>query len=329
MHDAFNDVAFTILIASILVLCIAFVFLGRLRTTLIPIITIPVCLLGATTIIAAFGMSLNILTLLAFVIAVGLVVDDAIVVVENITHHIENGMPRRDAIVHGTNHIAKTIIGITATLLAVYLPIIFCSGAFITLLKAFALPLAAAVFISGIVALTLTPIMSCYLVSSQPPSRYQRWFNQRLHAIIDYYYTMLSYTLHRPFSSLSVIVILIGVGIFYSLQVPHSFYPDDPYGSVDITIQATPQDTPESLTKQLTSLSAFYNTPKTNFYSIEIYQDTTTGKMTGALAIHYKDAYLHQIKGFTEQINAYLKKKSARHNNSFHDKIQKLGEQRR
>jgi len=308
MHDAFTDVAFTILIASILVLCIAFVFLGRLRTTLIPIITIPVCLLGATAIITALGMSLNILTLLAFVIAVGLVVDDAIVVVENITHHIENGMARRDAIVHGTNHIAKTVMGITATLLAVYLPIVFCSGAFITLLKAFAIPLAAAVFISGIVALTLTPIMSCYLISSQPPSRYQRWFNQRLHAIIDYYNAMLSYTLHRPFASLSVIIVLIGVGIFYSLQVPHSFYPDDPYGSVNITIQATPQDTPESLTKQLTSLSSFYNTPKTNFYSIEIDQDTTTGKMTGTLAIHYKDAYLHQIKGFTNQINTYLKK---------------------
>ena len=225
MHDSLSEIALTILIASALVLGIAYIFLGRLRTTLIPIITIPVCLLGAIAIISALGMSLNLLTLLAFVIAVGLVVDDAIVVVENITHHIENGMARRDAIVHGTSHIAKTIIGITATLLAVYLPIVFCTGAIITFLKAFTVPLAAAVFISGIVALTLTPVMSCFLVSSQPPSRYQRWFNQRLHAVINHYHTILNYTLNRPYKSLTIIAILIAIGLFFSLQIPRSTIP--------------------------------------------------------------------------------------------------------
>ena len=106
-----------------------------------PIVTIPVCLLGALVVVNSLGYSLNVLTLLALVIAVGLVVDDAIVVVENITRHLEEGMSRFEAVTHGSADIALTIIGITATLLAVYLPIAFVSGsAFMTLLKAFAVP---------------------------------------------------------------------------------------------------------------------------------------------------------------------------------------------
>ena len=141
MLASFHEVALSIGIASILVLLIALIFLGHLRTTLVPIVTIPVCLLGALVVVNSLGYSLNVLTLLALVIAVGLVVDDAIVVVENITRHLEEGMSRFEAVTHGSADIALTIIGITATLLAVYLPIAFVSGsAFMTLLKAFAVP---------------------------------------------------------------------------------------------------------------------------------------------------------------------------------------------
>src|SRR3990167_7444307 len=109
VKSSIHEVLFTIFIATLLVLAIALIFLGHLRTTLIPIITVPICLLGAIAVISALGYSINLLTLLALVIAVGLVVDDAIVVVENITRHLEMGMKKQDAILHGTADIALTI----------------------------------------------------------------------------------------------------------------------------------------------------------------------------------------------------------------------------
>ena len=302
MHDAFTEVIKTILIASILVLCIAYIFLGKLRTTLIPVITIPICLLGATCILSLLGLSLNIFTLLAFVIAVGLVVDDAIVVVENITHHIENGMPKYQAIIHGTHHIARTIIGITATLLAVYLPIIFCQGGFIDLLQAFAVPLAASVFVSGIVALTLTPIMCCHLITASKPSNYQRWFNYRLHKLINHYHTVLKKILKNPLLSLIIIILLISIGIFYGLKVPATYYPDDPSGTVSIRAQISSQDTIASLNKKFLSLSQFYDNDQIDNYH------TIINNSKAVMSLRYKKHSLHETKQFTDEINSYLKK---------------------
>lgn len=120
------------------------------------------------------GFTINILTLLALVIAAGLVVDDAIVVVENISRYLEQGMKKYQAIVQGTSEIAMTIIGITLTLVVVYLPIAFSSSDVAVLFKPFVLTLASAIFVSGIVALTLTPVMAVTFLTDQPLSDYQK-----------------------------------------------------------------------------------------------------------------------------------------------------------
>ncbi len=145
--------------AILLVLAIIFFFLRNLRATLIPLVTIPVSLVGAFAIMFTLGFTINTLTLLALVLAIGLVVDDAIVVLENIYRHIEDGMPRRQAALQGAQEIGFAVVAMTLTLAAVYAPVAFMTGRTGKLFIEFALTLAGAVLVSGFVALTLSPMM--------------------------------------------------------------------------------------------------------------------------------------------------------------------------
>jgi len=150
--------------AVILVILVIFVFLRSFRSTLIPLVTIPVSLIGAFGLMYLFGFSINTLTLLAMVLAIGLVVDDAIVVLENIFRHVENGMPVRQAAFQGSREIAFAVVAMTLTLAAVYAPIGFMQGRTGRLFTEFALTLAGAVLVSGFVALTLSPMMCSKLL---------------------------------------------------------------------------------------------------------------------------------------------------------------------
>ncbi len=141
-----------------------FLFLGSLRAVVIPIVTIPLSLVGAGIIMSALGFSLNLLTLLAMVLAIGLVVDDAIVVVENVYRHIEQGRTPAQAALIGAREIASPVISMTLTLAAVYAPIGFLGGVTGALFREFAFTLAGAVIISGIVAVTLSPMMCSLLL---------------------------------------------------------------------------------------------------------------------------------------------------------------------
>ncbi|MFV0370622.1 MAG: efflux RND transporter permease subunit [Azonexus sp.] len=150
--------------AIVLVLAIIFFFLRNLRATLVPLVTIPVSLIGAFALMFMFGFSINTLTLLALVLAIGLVVDDAIVVLENIFRHIEEGMPRREAAFKGAKEIGFAVVAMTLTLAAVYAPVAFMTGRTGKLFIEFALTLAGAVLVSGFVALTLSPMMCSVLL---------------------------------------------------------------------------------------------------------------------------------------------------------------------
>jgi len=154
----------TVAEAVVLVVVVIFLFLRSGRATLIPLVTIPVSLIGACAIMYALGFTLNTVTLLAFVLAIGLVVDDAIVVLENVYRHIENGMPPREAAMLGTREIAFAVIAMTLTLAAVYAPVAFAEGRIGRLFAEFALTLAGAVLVSGFIALTLTPMMCAQLL---------------------------------------------------------------------------------------------------------------------------------------------------------------------
>jgi multidrug efflux pump len=153
--------------AIVLVLAIIFFFLRNLRATLIPLVTIPVSLVGAFGIMFALGFTINTLTLLALVLAIGLVVDDAIVVLENIFRHIEEGMPRMQAALQGSKEIGFAVVAMTLTLAAVYAPVAFMTGRTGKLFIEFALTLAGAVLVSGFVALTLSPMMCSVLLKHE------------------------------------------------------------------------------------------------------------------------------------------------------------------
>ena len=157
----------TIAEAILLVLAIIFFFLRNLRATLIPLVTIPVSLVGAFGIMLALGFTINTLTLLALVLAIGLVVDDAIVVLENIYRHIEEGMPRMQAALQGSKEIGFAVVAMTLTLAAVYAPVAFMTGRTGKLFIEFALTLAGAVLVSGFVALTLSPMMCSALLKHE------------------------------------------------------------------------------------------------------------------------------------------------------------------
>ena len=183
IRSSIREVEKTLGEAALIVIVVIFLFLGNLRSTIIPIVTIPLSLVGVMTILFALGYSLNLLTLLALVLAIGLVVDDAIVVVENIYRHMEEGMPARDAALQGAHEITAPVIAMTITLAAVYAPIGFVSGLTGSLFREFAFTLAGSVVVSGIIALTLSPMMCSRLL--KPPRAQARGFPAFLDRVFD------------------------------------------------------------------------------------------------------------------------------------------------
>lgn len=198
VNDAISEVRNTLIEALLIVVVVIFLFLGSVRSVLIPTVAVPLSLLGAGFVMLALGYSLNLLTLLALVLAIGLVVDDAIIVVENIHRHIEEGMQPRDAALKGAAELAGPVVAMTITLVAVYAPIGFLGGLTGTLFSEFAFTLAGAVLISGVVALTLSPMMSSKLLKPHSDDngkladwldrqfgKLEGWYQRKLHGALN------------------------------------------------------------------------------------------------------------------------------------------------
>ncbi len=168
INDAIHEVVKTLIDTLLIVMIVIFLFLGSVRSVIMPIVAIPISLIGALFLMQVFGFSLNLLTLLAIVLSVGLVVDDAIVVVENVERHMREGMTRMNAALVGARELIGPIIAMTITLAAVYTPIALQGGLTGALFREFALTLAGAVFISGVVALVLSPMMCANLLPPRP-----------------------------------------------------------------------------------------------------------------------------------------------------------------
>jgi hydrophobe/amphiphile efflux-1 (HAE1) family protein len=175
INQSIWEVGKTLIEAGLIVIVVIFLFLGNLRSTFIPVVTIPLSLIGVSLVLVAFGYSINLLTLLALVLAIGLVVDDAIVVVENIHRHIEEGMMPFDAAIKGAREITGPVITMTITLVAVYAPIGFTAGLTGALFREFAFTLAGAVVVSGVIALTLSPMLTSKLLKEHDK---EGWFGR-------------------------------------------------------------------------------------------------------------------------------------------------------
>ena len=220
INDAIHEVVKTLLETLVIVMIVIFLFLGSFRSVVVPVVAIPISLIGALFLMQLFGFTLNLLTLLAIVLSVGLVVDDAIVVVENVERHIRAGMTRMNAALKGARELIGPIIAMTITLAAVYTPIALQGGLTGALFREFALTLAGAVFISGIVALTLSPMMSAHLLRAEHVDKgFSSFVNRAFDRFRDWYGSHLDRTLNvRP----AVYAVWIGVSLlavlFYQMS---------------------------------------------------------------------------------------------------------------
>ena len=235
------EVEKTLAEAALIVIVVIFLFLGNLRSTLIPMVTIPLSLVGVMILLLAMNYSINLLTLLALVLAIGLVVDDAIVVVENIYRHIEEGLSPQDAALKGAREISGPVITMTITLAAVYAPIGFVSGVTGALFREFAFTLAGAVIVSGLIALTLSPMMCSRLLKAPSGNGgLAAWLDRRFEGLRTRYERRLHATLN--FRSLTILI-LVGVlaltTVMY-ISTPKELAPPEDQGFL-LALVKTPQ----------------------------------------------------------------------------------------
>src|SRR5213594_1668598 len=221
INDAIHEVVKTLIDTLLIVMVVIFLFLGSFRSVIVPVVAIPISLIGAMFLMQVFGFSLNLLTLLAIVLSVGLVVDDAIVVVENVERHMREGMSRMNAALKGARELVGPIIAMTLTLATVYTPIALQGGLTGALFREFALTLAGAVLISGIVALTLSPMMSAHLLRPEHVDHgFSGWVNRTFDRFRDWYGSHLDRTLNaRP----AVYLVWAGISVlalFMFIMIP-------------------------------------------------------------------------------------------------------------
>ena len=251
------EVVKTLSEAALIVVVVIFLFLGNLRSTIIPIVTIPLSLIGVLGLLAALGYSINLMTLLALVLAIGLVVDDAIVVVENIYRHIEEGHRPMQAALMGAREIVYPIIAMTITLAAVFAPIGFVSGLTGALFKEFAFTLAGAVLVSGVIALTLSPMMCSRLLKAHNGGgggRFTRFLDRMFDGLKQRYQRRLHGTLnYRPVTLLVLVGVIAATGLMY-MTTQKELAPEEDQGIL-FTLVKTPQyanlDYLEDATQQL------------------------------------------------------------------------------
>jgi multidrug efflux pump len=239
IEESINEVYNTLGIAMAMVVIVIYLFLGNVRATLIPAVTVPVSLVASFIVLYALGYSINLLTLLALVLAIGLVVDDAIVVLENIYRRIELGEPPLLAAYRGAREVGFAVIATTLVLIAVFVPLVFLQGNIGRLFTEFAIAIAAAVAFSSLTALTLTPMLSSKMLKKRERSSgFGRWVDNSFKSIERNYYNSLAKTLHQPWV---MALLLIGsiVAIFQlSSLVPREFVPKEDRGNFFVVMQA-------------------------------------------------------------------------------------------
>ncbi|ARN76210.1 efflux RND transporter permease subunit [Oceanicoccus sagamiensis] len=296
MRNALREIIITLIETVILVGIVVVAFMGSLRTALVPLVAIPISLLGAVAAMSLMGFSLNLLTILAVVLSVGLVVDDAIVVVENVSRFMRQGMTRTQAALASSRQLLSPIIGMTITLAAVYAPIGLLSGLTGVLFKEFAFTLAVAVLISGVVAITLSPIMSAYVCpEGGHEGRFTQWVNNWFIRIQESYGRMLDKTLGSGPQ-------VFAVGMYFTVLIIPLFLlsqqelaPTEDESSISVVTSAPPDASLEYTSKyMLDVISTMHSLPHT-YAMWEIVQPG--GAFGGMEFVDYseRDKSVHEI----------------------------------
>ncbi|RTF88218.1 multidrug efflux RND transporter permease subunit [Serratia marcescens] len=240
IQASIDEVVHTLLEALAIVVAVIYLCLGSLRTVLIPVVTIPLSILGAAGLMLAFGFSVNLLTLLAMVLAIGLVVDDAIVVLENISRHVEAGMKPINAALLGAREVGFTVLSMSVSLVAVFIPLLLMEGLPGRLFREFAVTLSVSIGLSLIVSLTLTPMMCAYLLRHQPPrsQRRARGFGKMLLGLQQGYGRSLNWVLGHSRWVLAVFLATVALNVWLYISIPKTFFPEQDTGRLMGFIQA-------------------------------------------------------------------------------------------
>ena len=305
IRDSIKEVFKTLTETLLIVVLVIFLFLGSLRSVLIPVVAIPISLIGTAFIMVLFGFSVNLLTLLAVVLAVGLVVDDAIVVVENVERHIHEGFSPLHAALRSGRELFGPIIAMTITLAAVYTPIGIQGGLTGALFREFAFTLAGAVLISGIVALTLSPMMASRLLRRGDDTRgYAGWINRRFTALQHAYVHLLASMLRHRAAVLTVAGFWALILPVLYLLSPKELSPKEDQGIVYCIVQASPFSTiDQTLLYSDLVKDAMFSLPETG-HTFQIIRPD--GGFGGIRTVPWSDR-----KRSSEQLAAALGKKTA------------------
>lgn len=255
IQGSIDEVYTTLMIAMLMVVLVIFLFLGNIRATIIPAVTVPVALIGSMMVLSALGFSINLLTLLALVLAIGLVVDDAIVVLENIYRRIENGQTPLMAAFEGGREVAFAVIATTLVLVAVFVPLIFLSGNVGRLFTEFALAITAAVVFSSLTALSLTPMMCSKMLKHRERSSS---FGQKLDAgfakLESAYGRALSNTVHHPLLIILVIALsLVAVYLLFA-RLPSEYTPKEDRGNFFVMMRGAQGASYENNVKNMSKI---------------------------------------------------------------------------
>jgi multidrug efflux pump len=239
-----SDVERTLLISIGLVIIVVFVFLRNGRATLIPAVAVPVSLVGTFAVMYLFGYTLDNLSLMAMTIATGFVVDDAIVVMENVTRHLENGVKPFAAALKGAKEIGFTVFTISISLIAVFIPLLMMGGIVGRLFREFAVTLSTAVFVSMIISLTTTPMMCAYLLKDERSVKHGRLYmasEKVFDWVLSLYRGSLRWVLDHPALTLIVLFITIALNVWLIVKIPKGFFPVEDTGAISGSVRG-PQD---------------------------------------------------------------------------------------
>ncbi|MGD0458904.1 MAG: efflux RND transporter permease subunit [Terriglobia bacterium] len=239
-----GDVERTLLISIGLVIVVVFVFLRNGRATLIPAVAVPVSLIGTFAVMYLFGYTLDNLSLMAMTISTGFVVDDAIVVMENITRHLENGIRPFAAALKGAKEIGFTVFTISISLIAVFIPLLLMGGIVGRLFREFAVTLSTAILVSMIISLTTTPMMCAYLLRNERAEKHGRIFTASekvFDGVLSLYRSTLHWVLDHPTLTLSVLFLTIALNVVLIYKIPKGFFPVEDTGAISGGVRG-PQD---------------------------------------------------------------------------------------
>ena len=243
IRASIRDVQFTLFLTIVLVVMVIFVFLRNVRATIIPSVTVPVALVATLSVMYALGYSLDNLSLMALAIAVGFVVDDAIVMLENIERHIEGGMQPMEAALRGSAEVGFTIVTIGVSLIAVFIPLFLMSGLVGRLFREFAVTVSATIVVSVLVSLTLTPMMASRMLRSHEATHHGRLYRiseRGFQALQEGYRRSLDVALRFRFLTLVVFLATVVATGFIFVRMPKGFFPQQDTGLILGTIQAPP-----------------------------------------------------------------------------------------